>query len=112
MTERKTENLVRDVLRKLNYYDENDIIIEEQKSDNPRINKLLKKASKRGDGVGYPEFIVRSIKYPDFLIIIECKADTKNHESKDHDKFVEYAVDGALLYASHLSSQYDVIPLA
>jgi len=111
MTERKTENLVRDALRRLKYYDDNSTIIEEQKSDNPKINKLLKNASKRGKGAGYPEFIIRSTNYPDFLITIECKADIKKHESKEHEKFADYAVDGALLYASHLSTQYDVLAI-
>jgi len=111
MTERKTENIVRDSLRKLGYYDDDETIVEEQKSDNPRINRLLKSASKRGNGAGYPEFIIRSIKYPNLIIIIECKADIKKHESNNHDKFAEYAVDGALLYASHLSNQYDVIAI-
>ena len=111
MTERKTETIVRDALRKLEYYDDDAIIIEEQKSDNPRINKLLKNASKAGKGPGYPEFIIRSIHHSDFLIIIECKADIKKHESKECDKFADYAVDGALLYASYLSTQYDVIAI-
>ena len=111
MTERKTENLVRNALRKLGYYDDDAIIIEEQKSDNPKIDKLLKNASKAGNGAGYPEFIIRSIHHSDFLIVIECKADIKKHESKEHDRFADYAVDGAMLYASHLSTQYDVIAI-
>jgi len=111
MTERKTENLVRDALRRLKYYDDNSIIVEEQKSDNPRINKLLKNASKSGKGAGYPEFIIRSTNYPDFLITIECKADIRKHESKEHDRYADYAVDGAVLYASHLSTLYDVIAI-
>jgi len=85
--ERKTENIVRDALRKLKYYDNDAIIIEEQNSENPKINKLLKNASKSGYGAGHPEFIIRSTTYSDFLVIIECKADIKRHESEGHNKF-------------------------
>lgn len=112
MIERKTENLVRDTFRKLKYYDDNAIIVEEQKSDNPRINKLLKNASKKGNGAGYPEFIVTFDDTKDLLIVVECKADIKKHESKNRDKFTEYAVDGVLLYSSYLSKEFNVIAIA
>ena len=46
--ERKTENLVRDLLREQGYTDNENIVIEEQQSDNPKIDKLLNKASKSG----------------------------------------------------------------
>lgn len=46
--ERITENIVRSQLREKGYYDDENIIIEEQSSENPRINKLLKIASKTG----------------------------------------------------------------
>lgn len=109
--ERKTEIIVRDYLQKQKYYSDKDIIIEEQQSDNPKIKKLLNTASKKGQGIGYPEFIITSSKYSDLLIVIECKADNKKHESKNIDKYAEYAVDGALLYASYLSKEYDVIAI-
>src|SRR3990172_12740694 len=95
-SERKTENYVRECLRSLGYYDDQTIIVEEQKSDNPRIIKLLKTASKKGPGSGYPEFIISSSSHSDFIIVIECKADITKHESKEHDKYADYAVDGAL----------------
>lgn len=66
MNERITENLVRDKLRELGYYDNSNIIIEEQKSDNPRIHKLLQNASKSGMGRGYPEFIITLKNDPNF----------------------------------------------
>ena len=50
LNERKTEALVRAELMKLDYYNNSDVIVEEQVSDNPRINKLLKSASKSGEG--------------------------------------------------------------
>jgi type I restriction-modification system DNA methylase subunit len=112
MNEQKTEAIVRDLLRKNSYYDLKDIIIEEQRSDNPRIDKLLKNASKRGNGCGLPEFIIYSNTTPDFIIIVECKARTINHISKTLDRYADYAVDGALLYASFLSKQFDVLAIA
>jgi type I restriction enzyme M protein len=74
--ERKTENIVRDELRRLGY-DKGGAIVEEQKSDLARLQKLLEHASKQGMGVGKPEFIIRSIDHPDFLVVIECKADQR-----------------------------------
>ncbi len=110
MNERKTETLVRNSLRRLGYYGGN-IVVEEQRSDQPRIKKLLRNASKSGPGVGLPEFIIHSPDYPDFIIVIECKADPAKHESRDHNKFDEYAVDGALLYAAYLAKEFDVLAI-
>jgi len=108
MNERKTETLVR------NHFSPfiNDIIMEEQQSDSPIINKLLKNASKKGMGNGYPEFIITYKTNPDFLIVIECKADTSKHESGEQNKYAEFAVDGVLLYASFLSRGYDILAIA
>jgi len=112
--ERITENIVRDKLRELSYYNkDNDIIIEEQKSQIEEIKKLLQTASKTGKGgIGAPEFIISTPSTPDFLIIFECKADTKNHESENKDKPKDFAVDGALHYAKYLSKSYNVIAIA
>lgn len=110
--ERLTENIVRDTLQKLGYKDNPDITIDEQKSENPTIQKLLQTASKSGKGVGKPEFIIRHTQYPDFIIVIECKPDTKFHQSKTLDKYKDYAVDGVLNYASHLSKSFNIIAIA
>jgi type I restriction enzyme M protein len=109
--EAKTENLVRDILRKKGYYSNPDIIVEEKKSDYPSIDKLLKNASKKGNKRGYPEFIISSKINPEFTIVIECKADNSKHISKDMDCYSEFAVDGALLYASFLSREFDVLAI-
>ena len=111
INERKTEKIVRNMLSSAGY-DSKDIIIEEQASENPSISKLLKNASKKGVGVGRPEFIIRSSKKPNFLIVIECKADEGKHESVSRDKYAEYAVDGVLLYTSFLAKEYDVLAIA
>ena len=112
--EAKTEGIVRKFLEKYKEKFEaqqgNSVIIEEKSSDIPMISKLLKTASKKGDGVGYPEFII-SFPNKEILIVIECKADTKKHKSKNLDKYSEYAVDGALLYSSYLSKEFNVISI-
>lgn len=110
--ERNTENIVRDLFQKLGYKDNPKIIVEEQKSENPAIQKLLINASKSGKGIGKPEFIVRHEDYSDFIIVVECKGDTKFHRSETLDKYKDYAVDGVLNYASYLSKSYNVIALA
>ena len=113
MNERKTEDLVERRLRRCGYYGSGgDIIVEKQSSDLPLINKLLKNASKSGSGAGKPEFIIRSEKISDFLLIVECKADPSKHESRTHTNYKDYAVDGVLLYASFLSKEFDVLALA
>ena len=103
--ETKTEAIVRDHFEKF----EDILNIEEKISDNPKIDKLLKNASKRGAGKGFPEFIITYKNNPDFLIVVECKPDVLKHESPNRDKYSEYAVDGALLYSSYLSKEFDVL---
>lgn len=129
--ERDTENLVRDQLRHLGYYDDsNDIGIEEQKSNIEAVRRLLKSASKSGQGgKGAPEFIISAASTPDFLVIVECKADTADHVSAVCDAYLNgkavdeaaeqytkrtkrYAVDGALHYAKRLSKEFNVIAVA
>lgn len=106
--ERITENIVRKHFSKF----EDECLIEEKKSENSKIDKLLKYASKKGGGAGYPEFIISFKDYPNFLIVVECKASTSKHESATRDKYAEYAVDGVLLYSSFLSKEYDVLSIA
>ena len=110
--ERKTEAIVRKLLRQNGYADNDKIVIEEQSSDNPKIDKLLDSASKSGAGKGYPEFIISFLHAPENLVIIECKAKVSQHESRDRKKYKEYAVDGAILYASHLKDQFNVMAIA
>lgn len=106
--ERKTETIVRSHFEKYS-----DIIrIEEQTSDNPKIDKLLKSASKKGSGKGKPEFIISFSGNSELIVVIECKASITKHQSATKDKFSDYAVDGALLYSSYLSKDFDVIAIA
>lgn len=105
--ERITENIAR---KHFNSYSDK-CTIEEQKSSNPKIDKLLKNASKKGGGKGHPEFIISLKNNPDIIIVVECKADITKHQSSTLDRYDEYAVDGALLYASFLSKEYDVLAI-
>jgi len=106
--ERKTENIVRTHFAQFS----STLRIEEQKSDDEKINKLLKTASKKGLGTGYPEFLITYPANSNFLIVVECKADIKKQESKERDKYGDFAVDGVLLYASYLAKDFDVLAIA
>lgn len=115
MNERITEDLVEAELRSLGYYDDpDDIIVEKQQSVIEAIRKGLSKASKSGKGTaaGYPEFIITSPSTPDMAVLVECKADVKQHESANRDQARDYAVDGVLHYARHLALNYTVISIA
>jgi 16S rRNA G966 N2-methylase RsmD len=115
VNERKTEEIVRDGLRRSGYYSSSSIRVEEQKSDIEAVKRLLKTASKTGKGgTGSPEFIISSMDNTDFLLIVECKADSRDHESKSGSvpQPAKYAVDGVLHYAKFLSREYNVVAMA
>jgi 16S rRNA G966 N2-methylase RsmD len=114
VNERKTEELVRQLLKENGYNKPgSDLVIEEQASEIEIVRKLLLKASKTGGGGrGAPEFIVSSPSTPDFLIVIECKAETRSHQSKNVDNPVSFALDGALHYSKYLSAEFNVIAIA
>ena len=100
-----------DKLQDIYFDSKSKIELEEKHSDNPKIDKLLKTASKKGGGKGFPEFIITLKENPDLLIVIECKSNLTKHESPGQDKYSEYAVDGALLYAAFLSKEFDVLAI-
>ena len=111
MNERKIET---EVYKHFDLQIDGQGIIEEQISDNPRINSLLKGASKSNkNGFGRPEHIISFSNHYNLLIITECKADKKLHESIDSVKNVQkYAVDGVRHYSNFLSKDFDVISIA
>lgn len=109
--ERKTEQLIRNRLKDFWYYENNDIIIEEQRSDSSIVSSLLSKASKKGSGAWYPEFIIRA-KNSDLVILVECKANIKDHESEKRDNPSKYAVDWVLHYCSFLKDKFNLIWIA
>lgn len=111
--ERITENLVRDKLRALGYMSDEDVTVDEQSSKNETVKKLLRTAGKSGrGGKGSPEFIVSTQKANDFIIIFECKPETRQHESLRKNLPVSFAVDGILHYAKYLSKEYNVVAVA
>ncbi|WP_311245818.1 N-6 DNA methylase [Microbacterium sp. WCS2018Hpa-23] len=113
--ERITEDLVEARMRDLGYYDDPDaIVVEKQQSVVQDIRKGLSKASKTGKGkaAGYPEFIITDPGTPDMVVLIECKADIKHHQSANRDQPRDFAVDGVIHYARHLSPVYTVISIA
>lgn len=129
--ERKTENIVRDLLRDNDFYNvASDVQVEEQKSNIEGVRKLLRVASKSGGGGGgAPEFIISSPSVPDFLLVIECKASVTDHSSNAVGNLIaglsvaetdaervkriqRYAIDGVLHYARALSKDYSVITVA
>jgi type I restriction enzyme M protein len=112
--ERKTEGLVRERLRALGYYQaDNGITVEEQKSEIAKVKSLLCRSSKNlQQNPGYPEFIISNLKDTAFILVAECKADAKKHESAGRDKAASYAVDGVIHYARCLSKQFTVVAVA
>lgn len=127
--ERNTENVVREALKRLGY-NKKPVRVEEQKSQIDAVRRLMRSASKAGGGgVGAPEFIVSAPTSPDFLVVIECKAATRDHASgvarrllagdevnESDDEYQRrtqrFAVDGVLHYARHLSKEFNVIAVA
>ncbi|MDE0235923.1 MAG: N-6 DNA methylase [bacterium] len=107
VNERKTEAIVRSHFSRF----DDAVTIEEQASDSLQIKKLLAQASKRGEGQGFPEFLISMSSEPDLLIVVECKAERSRHQSESLNRPADYAVDGALHYASYLSKQFDVVAI-
>ena len=112
VNERETEQIVRQHLD-VNIPDAQtgNIRYWEQAPGNQRIKKLLANASKSGVGAGRPEFTVAFDDYPNFLIVVECKASPTRHQSEKHDSPADYAVDGALHYASYLRADFNVLAI-
>ena len=87
---------------------EADLEMDAQGSSIKEIDNALKSASKKGTGnVGFPEY-VGVVK--DFIIVIEDKASIDKHVkhegaliSLEVGAVVDYAVNGALFYAQHLT---------
>lgn len=112
--ERITEDMVDSRLRALGFYDDEDaVVIEKQQSNIAAIRKALQRASKQGrGGAGYPEYIITAPNTPDMVVIVECKAEVRRHESANLSNPRDYAVDGVLHYARFLSPLYTVISIA
>ena len=89
------------------------IKLDEQKTTVAKARACLATASKALTGkIGSPEFIISFPALPDDIIVVECKADSKFHESADGESPAIYAVDGALHYSAFLSKEFNVIAIA
>ena len=109
--ERITEDIVRQHFKDDALF--TSVKFEEQKSSNKLITELLKGKSKSGgSGDGRPEFIVSFPTNSNYIIVVECKAKTSNHESKDRNVPKDFAVDGVLHYAEALKKDYNVLAIA
>lgn len=109
--ERITEDYVRDHFKNDPLFSA--IKLEEQKTTIAKAKQCLTQASKNLTGkIGSPEFIITFPALPDDIIIVECKASTKFHQSPDGENPALYAVDGALHYSAFLSKQFNVISIA
>lgn len=109
--ERITEDIVRQHFKNDAVFQS--IKFEEQKSSNKNIVELLKGKSKTGgSGDGRPEFIISFPSDTKYLIVIECKAQNRNHESKDGNNVKDFAVDGVLHYAKALKKDFNILAIA
>lgn len=109
--ERITEDFVRDHFKNDPLYGA--IRLDPQKTTLAKAKMCLSKASKSLTGkAGFPEFIISFPALPDDIIVVECKADAKFHQSKLGDEPSAYAVDGALHYSAFLAQEYNVISIA
>ncbi|WP_425364628.1 N-6 DNA methylase [Candidatus Tisiphia endosymbiont of Mystacides longicornis] len=114
-----TDIIIINMLRSQNYIDGNfnninkNVLVWARKAENSIINDILSNASKKQTGnQGYPEFIIYD-QESNLVIVIENKSDIKYHiYEKDIVQCVaDYAVNGALWYASFLKNQFDTIAI-
>ena len=116
--EKATDLIVFSKLRETGYVDGSfeplipDVQVWAKKSSNAKINNILKESSKRKTGeMGYPEYLIYDSKN-EVVIVIENKKSSKKHIYKVlTEKVDEYAVNGALWYASFLKKEFDVIAI-
>ena len=134
MSEELTKGLVKSRLVEIGYPDnqdefENGIIYYKEDSyksgvyaDKELANFFLK-ASKRLSGFnGAPDYTAKD-KKNDLFVVIECKSDVDRHQTYDNlddykngigsaKEISEYAINGALHYASYVNYAYDVVAVA
>ena len=113
--ERITEDIVRKHFNNDLLMNSDEIItIKEQKDD--RYNYLFASASKKTNGnKGYPEFIISFKRYPRLILIVECKGESKFHQSEFRNKPQHYAVDGILHYMNAIidkNKDFSIIGIA
>lgn len=115
MKESHLDIYILEELKKKGFTEENGVIIEYQGGSTAKVKRLLANASKQLTGnKGVPEFIITFENEKDLIVVIECKGDTKKHESIAEEKFsaADYAVDGIMHYSPFLAKEYNVIGIA
>lgn len=113
---------VQDRLRELGISVENNNLAKEStESIFPRVFEAMKHASKKQTGSqGTADFtyVVEGVDSNDtYLILVETKTDTSNHENKQNDKLLldvkstqNYAVNGAIWYAKSIQKRSKLFP--
>jgi type I restriction-modification system DNA methylase subunit len=88
------------------------------------IMKLLKKMGGKPEtcdlddftvlktGIAMPEYLITFKDDKKTIMVVECKANEKYHESKNKNRPKSFCIDGALYYSKHLKQEYNVIALA
>ena len=133
-SEEKTKGLVANKLKSIeDYPSQQDTILNGIgwfKEDSYKVGKynwlgdVFEKATKKqtGDSRGTPDYVVIK-ENADIIIVIECKADKNKHSTYakpemykvsgygNMEETQNYAVNGALWYASFLADQYDVVAI-
>lgn len=114
-SERKTENMLEQLLKKAGFVDAD---FHFQGSDDADIQRLLPSKKTGAAGKGRPEHIIRLNGDAADLLVTECKADSAHHSSSEHLsetsslKAAKFAEDGVIHYMKGLRSEYNVIGLA
>lgn len=105
MQERKSLDMIRDILHKHGYYDSDDVIVEEGRSSDGRIDALLRVIPPELSYKRYPDFILRVREMPSLLILIEVRSGVGAADKHPNE-------DGTMLYSAALARQYDVLTIA
>ena len=91
-------------------------------ADKELANAFLNASKKLSGNSGAPDYTAKD-KSNDLLIVIECKSDVNKHQTYDNlddykngigssIEISDYAVNGALHYASFVNYHYDVVAVA
>lgn len=105
MHERKSIDIVRDILHKHGYYDSDEVVVEEGRSSDGRINALLNVIPPELTKKRYPDFILRVKASPSILILIEVRSGSGAAEKHPNE-------DGTMLYSAALARRFDVLTIA
>lgn len=105
MNESKGIALIRDILHKHGYYDGDEVIVEEGRSADGRINALLQVIPPELSAKRFPDFVLRVKEMASLLIVIEVR-DGQGAADRDQNE------DGTMLYSAALARQFDVLTIA